>query len=412
MRLKEETKISRGVYKIENLQNKMVYIGSSGNIEKRWEKHKTDLLQNKHHSYKLQEAFNEYMDLNNFKFEVVELVDNTKLHLLKREQFYIDKYNAFTDGYNCCEYSINPKYVKFNVKKLRNKKTTCKYIKVPRELIYANTIGDKRISCFSYFVFHTCLNMRSFYNCNYLIEWCGFKPKRNKGAMNDKFKQVFTWFYDNGLIHNYDDSNYSEKDFTEKNTVIVDLNRDWIFPEKQFGMVFDFEIDLIKEYSEKNRLQLDKRITHATVLLVLAYIRCNIRYRAMECYELVYEIKKAPEIFYKKYNEIAIDLGVPERICSKCVDILCDLQILEMAAMPRFKDDDGNWHTDSTIFANKYKYVQDNKTKEPVLYEGYDVKREIKYGKKIVASKSFTKVSKKNYENMEETKINESNGKI
>lgn len=225
--------------------------------------------------------------------------------------------------------------------------------------------------------------------------------------MNDKFKQVITWFYENGPMHNYDDSDYSEKNFTEKNTVVVDLNKDWIFPEKHFGMVFDFEIDYIKEYSEKNKLQMDKRITHSTVLLLLAYIRCNIRYRAMECYELVSEIEKNPEVFYRKYSEMSIDLGIPERICSKCIDILCDLQILEKQAMPRFRDDDGNWHTDSTIFANKYKYVQDCKTKEPVLYEEYKVKREIKYAKKMVASKSFSKVSKKNYKNMEEIKVNE-----
>lgn len=223
--------------------------------------------------------------------------------------------------------------------------------------------------------------------------------------MNDKFKQVISWFYENGIICNYDDSDFSEKDFTEKNTIVVELNKKWIFPENNFGMIFDFEIESIRKYSEKNHLQLDKRITHATIMLLLAYVRCNIRYRAIECYELASEIEKSPEIFYKKYNEMSVELGIPERICSKCIDILCDLKILEKAEMPRFKDDDGNWHTDSTIFANKHKYVQDYKTKEPVIYEDYNVKREIKYGKKLVASKAFTKVTKKNYENMEEVKI-------
>lgn len=47
-----------GVYKIINTTNNKMYIGQSINIERRWEEHKEELKNNKHHSYKLQSDYN------------------------------------------------------------------------------------------------------------------------------------------------------------------------------------------------------------------------------------------------------------------------------------------------------------------------------------------------------------------
>lgn len=49
-----------GVYKIENFKNGRAYIGSSSDVEKRWQQHKKLLRQKKHHSYKLQEDWLKY----------------------------------------------------------------------------------------------------------------------------------------------------------------------------------------------------------------------------------------------------------------------------------------------------------------------------------------------------------------
>lgn len=102
--------MSKGIYKIENKNNKMVYIGSSFNIEKRFHQHKQELKKNRHHSYKLQNSYNETKDFESFNFEIVEKLDCSRTELLVREQYYIDKYNAYENGYNCCQYSVNPKY--------------------------------------------------------------------------------------------------------------------------------------------------------------------------------------------------------------------------------------------------------------------------------------------------------------
>lgn len=89
-----------GIYKIENKVNNKVYIGSSKNINTRWGQHKNMLNNNKHHSIKLQRAWNKYGEAN-FIFEVIEECDIEKLLYL--EQFYIDKYKSYYEGYNSKE---------------------------------------------------------------------------------------------------------------------------------------------------------------------------------------------------------------------------------------------------------------------------------------------------------------------
>lgn len=87
-----------GIYQIRNLINNKIYIGSSRNLSQREKAHFRQLELNKHHSIKLQRAYNKY-GKNNFKFEIIELVNNIE-ELLNREQYWIDKLNAVNDGYN------------------------------------------------------------------------------------------------------------------------------------------------------------------------------------------------------------------------------------------------------------------------------------------------------------------------
>lgn len=90
-----------GVYKIENIINGKLYIGSSINIYKRWGEHKRLLRINKHHSYKLQNAWNKY-GKNNFKFEIIKVFNGKIDELRKLEQYYLDLFNSFdlAFGYN------------------------------------------------------------------------------------------------------------------------------------------------------------------------------------------------------------------------------------------------------------------------------------------------------------------------
>lgn len=88
-----------GIYKITNLINNKVYIGSSVRISTRLMSHKYDLRLDKHSNQYLQQSFNKHGE-SNFSFEILELCDENNLVL--KENYYILKYksNDLENGYN------------------------------------------------------------------------------------------------------------------------------------------------------------------------------------------------------------------------------------------------------------------------------------------------------------------------
>lgn len=91
------------IYKIRNKTNNKFYLGSSKNFSHRKCEHKRDLSLSKHHSPRLQKAWNKYGS-ENFVFEVVEEFpkDSSDKLLLEREQYWIDTLKPCDDsiGYN------------------------------------------------------------------------------------------------------------------------------------------------------------------------------------------------------------------------------------------------------------------------------------------------------------------------
>lgn len=109
-----------GIYKITNIKNDKVYVGSSKDIEKRWNQHVNSLKNNTHHSSKLQRSYNKTKDKSIFQFEVIE--ETTEDELKKREQYYIDLYDSFNSGYNCSAEVDNLKYTEKYVSELNKKR--------------------------------------------------------------------------------------------------------------------------------------------------------------------------------------------------------------------------------------------------------------------------------------------------
>lgn len=81
-----------GIYKIVNLVNGKVYVGSAVNLRKRKSYHLCDLRKGIHKNQHLQKSFNKHGEIS-FKFCIVEIVDD-KSQLIEREQYYIDLHNA------------------------------------------------------------------------------------------------------------------------------------------------------------------------------------------------------------------------------------------------------------------------------------------------------------------------------
>jgi group I intron endonuclease len=94
-----------GIYKITCINNNKVYIGSSSNINLRWQSHKSRLKNGKHNK-NLLNSYNKY-GIDSFIFEVLEECD--VLDLIKREIYWADFYkNQGFVLFNCGEFIDNP----------------------------------------------------------------------------------------------------------------------------------------------------------------------------------------------------------------------------------------------------------------------------------------------------------------
>lgn len=99
--------IKSGIYKITNLHNGKIYIGSAYNLSNRISVHKMRLKDRTHKNPHLQNAWNKYGE-DKFIFDVVEIVENKDL-ILEREQFYLDSFKAYNRdiGYNIARIAGN-----------------------------------------------------------------------------------------------------------------------------------------------------------------------------------------------------------------------------------------------------------------------------------------------------------------
>lgn len=115
-----------GIYCITNKINEIVYVGSSKRLLDRFSDHKRNLKNGRHENLHLQRAFKKY-GLENFKYEILELVDNVD-NLFEREEFWIreKEANDHKKGYNIIHYG---KFSDFNIN--RKFKTTRYFVVSP-----------------------------------------------------------------------------------------------------------------------------------------------------------------------------------------------------------------------------------------------------------------------------------------
>lgn len=91
-----------GIYAIINLDTGKHYIGSaSRSFRRRWNEHKHDLRNDKHHSSLLQRAWNKYTEFR-FEFKILEFVPPELC--IEREQWWLDLFGSYLkeNGYNIC----------------------------------------------------------------------------------------------------------------------------------------------------------------------------------------------------------------------------------------------------------------------------------------------------------------------
>ena len=88
---------SSGIYIIESIISKKAYVGSAKNIRKRVYAHFYFLKKNKHHSKRLQSFINKH----GYESVIVQVLEECDVSVLfDKEQYWIDKYNSYINGFN------------------------------------------------------------------------------------------------------------------------------------------------------------------------------------------------------------------------------------------------------------------------------------------------------------------------
>jgi group I intron endonuclease len=97
--------MNQGIYTITHDKSGKLYVGSSVNIKRRFNRHRNELRKNIHRCAHLQRAWNKYGE-EAFVFRIVDLVPDVEKLLLK-EQFWIDT-TFKTKLYNTCPKAGSP----------------------------------------------------------------------------------------------------------------------------------------------------------------------------------------------------------------------------------------------------------------------------------------------------------------
>lgn len=105
----EGNSLKSGIYKITNMQNGRVYIGSAKRFKERWSAHYRSLKNNYHSNKFLQADFNK-CGTDAFIFEVLEVTNgDRKKKRLEAEQRYIDQwFDNKKQCYNLCNKASSP----------------------------------------------------------------------------------------------------------------------------------------------------------------------------------------------------------------------------------------------------------------------------------------------------------------
>ena len=223
------------------------------------------------------------------------------------------------------------------------------YVRIPRSLIYNKQLGDKRALFYSSLLFH-CWDKKEC-DLTELSQYCGFCVDRHNDANAAVFTNLLQDFAKAGYIEIKSRSNRSFTFFSES-------------PKSSFGIIYKYEFAQIIEY-RKNQKENGLRVNHSHLLLLLSYIRLNMERQPGK-----------PVVHFSMIKTISENTGLSTRSVSLAMKILEELSIIHHEPLPRYQDEDGNWHTNIKIFvnmnnvnnANEYDWQQEtNRAKQNLL---------------------------------------------
>lgn len=243
---------------------------------------------------------------------------------------------------------------KYEYTKILLEGLSSKYIYIPLSVILDKELDTKRIGVLSYLRIHCGLNDIVGFTVSDMVEWNGMKPQRGADKANGKFLDIIDDLSNRGYL----------TFLTEKNRTSYmkcKFNMDYYYEKCSEGYAVVYLDELEKIMNYKN-LQ-GNSISNAALLLAFVYFRNRIMRRPNELKpeERTFENiklrqKRMPDAFDSNITVIAEEIGIHKQTLSKVIDILEDeLKLIVTDRAYRVKNENGEFRTLPTIFANSYK---------------------------------------------------------
>ena len=245
---------------------------------------------------------------------------------------------------------------KYEYKRIPLEESKSKYIYVPMSVITDVELDIRRVGIFSYLRIHCGLNNVIGFTIPDIVEWCGGKSDRRANGANDKTLTTLDILNNRGYL-----TYLTEKSRSSYMKCKFDMANYYESCSDGYAAIYLDELDKIMSYKKENLK--DGTINNTTILLVFAYFRNKIRRRPNELMpeERTYNgikkrKKRLPDAYGDNINNIADELGISSKTLSKIIDILeYELELIVTDRAYRVKNDDDEFRTLPTIFANAYK---------------------------------------------------------
>lgn len=245
---------------------------------------------------------------------------------------------------------------KYEYKRIQLEELQSKYIYIPLSVITDTKLDIKRVGIFSYLRIHCGLNNVVGFTVSDMVEWCGGKSDRRINGTNDKVLSTLDDFSNSGYLTYLNEKSRSSYMKCEFNTAHY-----YEECSNGYAVIYLDELEKIMSYKKENLK--DNTLNNTTILLVFAYLRNKIRRRPNELLPeertpdgIRKRKEKLPDAYDSSFVDIGEELNISAKTVSKIIDILeCDMHLITTDRAFRVKNEDNEFRTLPTIFANAYK---------------------------------------------------------
>lgn len=228
-----------GIYKITCIPTGKVYIGSSKNIKRRWQKHKEELNKNIHHTPYLQAAWNKY-GKDEFHFSIIEQHENYDLkYLYEREFYWMIEYDCKNSekGFNYCDPGKGP-----SIPYKDRKKSTGERKKRDSKPVYSLNLETKELKLTTY---QACIEENNIKQSRFgdiILFWKKYFNNEIEGMRDKNMKKSYKGF------------TYIPVDLYSESTDYINIvsQRQW-YKEKKTQDILKYH----RDYYHKNKLKIN-----------------------------------------------------------------------------------------------------------------------------------------------------------